>query len=246
MHKIKVIVNGARGKMGVEAVKTIKAQKDFSLVGELGREDNLQNEIKKTGADIVIDLTNADSVYKNALAIIQNGARPVIGTSGLIDAQIKELQELATSRALGGIIVPNFSIGAVLMMKFASIAAKYYQEVEIIETHHQQKLDAPSGTAMKTAELIASARQSPKQELNLKEIVKNVRGGEYKDINIHSLRLPGVIAKQDVIFGGVGETLTIAHNSINRESFMSGLVLACQHVLELNTLVYGLDKIIPF
>lgn len=240
----RVIVNGAKGKMGALACDTLNQHKEFDLVAQLGREDDLAQAIRYTQAQIVVDLTRADSVYQNALTIINQGAHPVIGTSGLLPDQIKELTNLCESRRLGGIIAPNFSISAVLMMIFAAKAAEYFPEVEIIEAHHQQKLDAPSGTALKTAEMIAGARKKPKNKLDLKELVPGARGGVHCDINIHSLRLPGVIARQQVIFGSEGETLTITDDCIDRRSFMPGVVLCCQKVLELTTLIYGLEHLL--
>lgn len=240
----RVIVNGAQGKMGSLACDTLERHSEFELVAQLGREDNLAKAIHDTQAQIVVDLTRADCAYQNSLTIIGQGARPVIGTSGLLPDQIKELTQLCKSRQLGGIIAPNFSISAVLMMLFAAKAAEYFTEVEIIETHHQQKLDAPSGTALKTAEMIAAARKKPKNKLNLKELLPGARGATYADINIHSLRLPGVLARQQVIFGNAGETLSITDDSMDRSCFMPGVVLACQKVLELNALVYGLEHII--
>jgi 4-hydroxy-tetrahydrodipicolinate reductase len=241
---IRVIVNGSSGKMGSLACDTIKNHSEFELVAQLTKQDNLAQAIKETGAQIVIDLTRADCVYENSLTIIKHGARPIIGTSGLVSTQIKELTALCESNKLGGIIVPNFSIGAVLMMNFAAKAAEYLSEVEIIETHHQQKLDAPSGTALKTAEMIAAARKNPKNKLELKELIPGARGGSHNEINIHSLRLPGVLARQEVIFGNLGETLSITHDSIDRRCFMPGVVLACQKVMSLNTLVYGLEHLL--
>lgn len=241
---IRVIVNGAAGKMGSLASTTLENHPEFELVARLGSNDKLAQTIKATQAQIVVELTRADCVYENSLTIIQAGAHPVIGASGLLAKQVSELTTLCEQEKLGGIIAPNFSIGAVLMMIFAAKAAEYLPEVEIIETHHQQKLDAPSGTAIKTAELIAKARKSPKNQLTLKELIPGARGGSYEDINIHSLRLPGVLAKQDVIFGSQGETLSISHNSIDRQCFMPGVVLACQKVMQLEHLVYGLESIL--
>lgn len=240
----RVIVNGASGKMGTLACETIRQYPEFELVAELGRGARLKDEISAKKADVVIDLTRADCVYDNSRVIIESGAHPVIGTSGLIPEQIKELQALCSEKKLGGIIVPNFSIGAVLMMKFAALAASYLPEVEIIEAHHQQKLDAPSGTAMKTAEMIAEARKGEKNKLPLKELVKGARGGEHHQVNIHSIRLPGVLARQDVLFGNQGETLTITHNSIDRSSFMPGIILACKAVKNLDSLYYGLEYVL--
>jgi 4-hydroxy-tetrahydrodipicolinate reductase len=239
----RVLVNGALGKMGAMACETLKGQQDFELVGALTRQDNLAKAIVDTKAEVVVDLTRADCVFDNSLCIIQQGARPVIGTSGLLSAQIEELAQLCEAQQLGGIVAPNFSIGAVLMMQFAAKAATYFSEVEIIETHHQNKLDAPSGTAMKTAELIAKARKS-KNKLELKELVPSARGGLYQDVSIHSLRLPGILARQEVLFGGLGETLSIKHHSTDRQSFMGGIVFSCRKVLELSTLVYGLEHLL--
>ncbi|WP_133128579.1 4-hydroxy-tetrahydrodipicolinate reductase [Legionella nagasakiensis] len=240
----RVIVNGAQGKMGAYACETITNHPNFQLVAGLTRHDDLQAAITSTKAQIVIDLTRADCVYQNSLTIINSGVHPVIGTSGLLDEQIKTLKKICKEKKLGGIIVPNFSIAAVLMMRFAAIAARYLPEVEIIETHHQQKLDAPSGTAMKTAELIATARQHEKNQLPLKELVPGARGASYHEVNIHSLRLPGVLAQQQVFFGNQGETLSINHNSIDRSSFMPGVILACQRVQTIDSLYYGLEHLL--
>lgn len=241
---ISVVVNGANGKMGALACQTLAEHPGFDLKAGLSRQDNLQVIINEIQPQVVVDLTTAESVYANTLTIINNNSCPVIGTSGLVDTQVSELQQLATAKKLGGIIVPNFSIGAILMMQFAKMAAKFMPEVEIIEAHHQQKLDAPSGTAIKTAEMIAKARRENKNQLAIREVVANARGADYQDTNIHSLRLPGFLASQQVIFGNTGENLTISHNSIDRSAFMPGLILACQAVLEQNTLIYGLESLI--
>lgn len=238
----RVIVNGAAGKMGMLACQAIEAHADFELVGALSRQDDLEQLIQDKQADIVVDLTRADSVYSNSLTIIKAGAHPVIGTTGLLGEQIHYLQQLCEQKKLGGIIVPNFSIAAVLMMHFAAKAARFLPEVEIIEAHHQQKYDAPSGTAMKTAELIAEARQGDKNKLQSHELISGARGALYQDIPIHSVRLPGILARQQVIFGNSGETLTIIHDSIDRSAFMPGLILSCQKVMQIDRLYYGLDK----
>lgn len=240
----RVIVNGAKGKMGTLACETLQNHTDFDLVAQLNKEDNLTQMIAHTSAQVVVDLTRADCVYENSLTIIQAGARPVIGTSGLLHSQIDALASLCESTNLGGIIVPNFSISAVLMMMFAAKAAAYLSEVEIIEAHHQQKLDAPSGTALKTAEMIAAARKYPKNQLALKELIAGSRGGTHEEVSIHSLRLPGIIARQEVLFGTVGETLSITHNTIDRQCFMPGIILSCQKVMTLDRLVYGLEHVL--
>lgn len=242
--QIRVIVNGAMGKMGALACETLKNHPQFDLVAQLSKKDHLAQVISDTNAEVVVDLTRADCVYENSLNIIQSGARPVIGTSGLLNRQIETLASLCQDHQLGGIIVPNFSISAVLMMMFAAKAAEYLSEVEIIEAHHQQKLDAPSGTALKTADMIAAARKHPKNSLALKELIAGARGGSHAEINIHSIRLPGVLARQEVIFGNLGETLSITHNTIDRQSFMPGIVLACQKVMTANRFFYGLEEIL--
>jgi 4-hydroxy-tetrahydrodipicolinate reductase len=242
--QVRVIVTGARGKMGTIAVETIRQHPQFTLVAALGSGDSLQHSIVDKKAQIVIDLTRADCVYENALTIIDSGVHPVIGTTGLREDELTILRNRCAEQQLGGIIVPNFSLGAVLMMRFAAMAARFLPEVEIIEMHHQQKLDAPSGTALKTAEMIHAARRSTKQALSLKELIPGARGGTHHDVNIHSLRLPGVLARQTVVFGNVGETLTITHDSIDRRCFMPGLILACQRVMDLDHLYYGLEHLL--
>ena len=239
-----VIVNGAHGKMGVQACQAIENHPNLKLVASLGRGDDLIESISKNRADIVIDLTSADCVYKNCLTIINQGAHPVIGTSGLLEEQIQTLRDLCEEKNLGGIIVPNFSISALLMMRFAADAARLLPNVEIIEAHHPQKLDAPSGTAIKTAELIAEARRVAKTTLPLRELLPGARGATHHDVNIHSLRLPGILARQQVIFGNMGETLTITHDTIDRASFMPGLILACERVPQLDRLYYGLEHVL--
>ncbi|KTC87008.1 4-hydroxy-tetrahydrodipicolinate reductase [Legionella brunensis] len=240
----RVIVNGAQGKMGILACETVKKNPDFELVAGLTRHDNLRQTIVDRQAEIVIDLTRADCVYENSLAIIESGAHPIIGTSGLVDEQIQTLKNYCEKEKLGGIIVPNFSISAVLMMRFAAEAARLLPDVEIIETHHQQKFDAPSGTAMKTAEMIAAARTTNAHSIKGHELIEGARGGSHHGVNIHSLRLPGVVARQHVIFGNSGETLTITHDSIDRISFMPGIILACQKVKNLKSLYYGLEHLL--
>ena len=242
----RVIVNGAEGKMGVLACEAIENHPAFQLVARLGRKNDLKNTIVNTQAQIVIELTRADCVFENSLTIIKSNAHPVVGASGLLPDQIQALQQLCAEKKLGGVIAPNFSISALLMMRFAAIAAHFLPEVEIVETHHQQKLDAPSGTALKTAEMINAARCHKKNELGLKELVPGARGASYQDVNIHSLRLPGVLACQNVIFGAMGETLTLTHNSIDRLSFMPGIILACERVQQLDTLYYGLEHLLDF
>jgi 4-hydroxy-tetrahydrodipicolinate reductase len=176
---------------------------------------------------------------------LARGIRPVVGTTGLSPEQLKELANRFQEAQLGAIIAPNFAIGAILCMKFAAMAAKYMPHVEIIELHHDRKLDAPSGTALKTAELIAQARHSFKQgHPEEEELIPGARGAEYHGFRIHSVRLPGLIAHQEVLFGATGQTLSIRHDSISRESFMPGVNLAIKAVMNLDHLVYGLEHLL--
>jgi 4-hydroxy-tetrahydrodipicolinate reductase len=242
---IRIIVNGANGKMGQITVKTLLNDADFSVVGELNRRHHLADEIKKHQAQVVVDLTTAESVFQNTQTIINAGAHPVIGTSGLVKEQIQTLQQLCKEKKLGGIIVPNFSIGVVLMMKYAQEFAKYFPDIEIIEMHHAGKLDSPSGTALRTAELLADARiQQPVALKNTRETISGARGANYQNIPIHAVRLPGFVAHQQILFGGVGESVTLRHDTTDRQCFMQGMVLACKKVLGLNELVCGLENIL--
>lgn len=241
---VKVIIIGANGKMGSATVNAIAQSHDFECVAKIGRQDDLAQTLSQTQAEIAIDFTDAHAVYDNAQLIIEHKIHPVIGSSGLNEEQIEVLSARCKQFALGGIIAPNFSLGAIMMMKCSALAARYFPNVEIIESHHPQKIDAPSGTAIKTADLIAQNRPHNPDACASEESIQGARGGNYRSIPIHSLRLPGVIAKQEVVFGGAGETLSINHNSLNRESFMPGVLLACHKALELNQLVYGLENLI--
>lgn len=218
---IKVLVNGANGRMGQTAITAINHVKDLTLAGTTGREDDLKKAIKESDAAVVIDLTVPDAVFKNAKTIIDAGAHPVIGTSGLTDKEQQTLIALCAKAGLGGVIAPNFSLGAILMMKYARDAAQYYKHAEIVEYHHDKKIDAPSGTALHTAEQM----QRP-------------------ETPIHSVRLPGLFAHQEVIFGGPGETLKIRHDAIDRSCMMPGILLACRKVVTLDHMVLGLEKLI--
>jgi len=237
---IKVLVNGAFGKMGLVTQQAIQQESDLKLVASLGRKDNLAKEIEKSQADVVVDFTLPNSVFENTETIIKTGARPVIGTSGLNPDQIKKLTQLCQQKNLGGIIAPNFSLGAILMMRYAADAAKYFSNAEIIEMHHEKKVDAPSGTAVKTAQLMGDARVSS----TVIDHSAPARGEAHYDIPIHSVRLSGLFAHQMVIFGGFGETLTIRHDSTDRNAMMPGVCLACRKVMDLDHLIYGLENVI--
>lgn len=240
---INVIVNGAKGRMGQEAVIAITQDPQLNLVAALDKTDDLASVIMKSDAHVVVDLTNAHSVFENAKKIITNKVCPVIGSSGLLEHQVNELKMLAKDLHVSGLIVPNFSLGAVLMMQFSEIAAKFFHHVEIIERHHPDKLDSPSGTAIRTADLIAAKIQNTAKAQSV-ETIPHALGANYKNIHIHSLRLNGSCAHQTVLFGGNAETLTIQHDSNNRKSFMPGLVLSCKKVQLLNGLHVGLENIL--
>ncbi len=205
----------------------------------------LEEAIIEQKPDVIVDFTIPEVVKQNAEIAIRMGVRLIIGTTGLTQEEIAHLDRLAKEYNIGGLIAPNFAIGAVLMMKFASMASKYISHVEIIELHHDQKLDAPSGTAIKTAELIAQERKEIKQgNTDEKESIEGARGGEFHGFRIHSVRLPGLVAHQEVIFGDQGQTLTIRHDSINRESFMPGVNLAIKKIQSISGIIYGLEHIL--
>lgn len=261
--QVKVVLAGPRGKMGKEAIKMITNVPEFELVACIDRKntaetrkeigvdvpvyEDLDQCLTEIKANVFVDLTIPEIGYRHTKTALKHNVRPVVGTSGFTNEQLDELSRIAEDQKCGCIIAPNFAIGAVLMMQFSKMAAKYMTDVEIIEKHHDQKLDAPSGTAQKTIELIKENRQ-PKQQGNPNEVetLAGARGGEVDGIRVHSVRLPGLVAHQEVIFGGVGQTLTIAHDSLNRESFMDGIKLAIEEALKLEELVYGLENILQF
>ena len=245
MEKIRVLVNGAEGRMGQEVVKSVTAAADLELVDQTDLGDDLIARINASQAQAVVDFTTAAVAFENTRKILEAGVHPIVGTSGLLAEQVVKLQQLAQDKGIGGLIAPNFAIGAVLLMKYAQEAARYLPDVEVIELHHNRKADAPSGTAVKTAQLIAEARKEiPKALVEEKELFEGARGSEVHGVRVHSLRLPGLVAHQEVIFGGTGETLTIRHDSIHRESFMPGVCLACRKVIGTQQLFYGLEHLL--
>jgi len=239
-----IMIIGPQGKMGAATCLAIEESPHYKLIAKVGRNDYLEQTLSSLKPDIAIEFTNASSVYHHSKILLNKGIKTIVGSSGLNQEQVNELSSICNMRKTGCIIAPNFSIGAILMMKFSSLAAKFFSEVEIVETHHQQKLDAPSGTALKTAQLIQQSRNESKQINKSKELYDGARGAEVHDVNIHSLRLPGYIASQQVMFGGQGENFTIGHNSISRDCFMPGVLLACQKVQTINHLVYGLEHLL--
>jgi len=261
---IKVIVSGACGKMGRSVLNAVYHDPELELVGAVDVNSgidvgdligvaktgiivdaDLQNVINNVKPDVMVDFTRPAVVMENARIALKNSVCPVIGTTGLSDDDKNEINKFCKGNNKGAFIAPNFAIGAVLMIKLSTEVAKYLPNVEIIELHHDQKLDAPSGTALRTAELISEVRKSmPQGHPDEVEKISGARGGDFDGIRIHSVRLPGYVAHQEVIFGGLGQTLTIRHDSINRDSFMPGVVLACKKVLKLEGLVCGLENIL--
>ncbi|HVE44611.1 MAG TPA: 4-hydroxy-tetrahydrodipicolinate reductase [Gammaproteobacteria bacterium] len=241
---IKVLVNGAFGRMGLITVTAINQQPTLSLVGQTGREYDLTKAIRDSQAEVVVDFTHADVGFQNAITIIEAGACPVIGTSGLTQDQIKHLKDICKERKQGGIAAPNFSIGAVLMMQCAEKIAAHMSHVEIIEMHHDAKKDSPSGTAMRSAEMIAASGKLAAAAIPTTETIPGARGASYAGIPIHAIRLPGLLAHQQIIFGNTGETLTLRHDSIDRQCFMPGVCLACEKVVALKHFAYGLEEIL--
>src|SRR3990167_340532 len=242
---IRVLVNGAFGRMGQLVTKAVAAHPNLELTGQTGREYNLKQAIEDSKADVVVDFTHPDTVYQNTKIILDAGARPVIGTTGFQPEQIKALQKHAADTKLGGIIAPNFSMGAVLVMKSAREIAKYIPNMEIIEMHHEAKVDSPSGTAMRAAEMIPEGAAKPNAlARESRETIPGARGASLLNIPIHSVRLPGMLAHLEILFGNSGETITLRHDSIDRQCYMPGVCLACEKVMELDRLVYGLEEIL--
>ena len=242
---IKVAVVGAKGRMGQEVCRAINSDKDLELVAQIDLSDSLMKAVEGK-AEVIVDFTNATAAAKTAQFAIENGINLVIGTTGFEKKFIDEMKELtAKNPSLGILIAPNFAISAVLMMQFAATAAKYFDSAEIIEFHHPEKLDAPSGTAVRTAELMTEARDSAKKSPMPDKTEKSIpgaRGAKVGDIPVHSIRMAGLVAHQEVIFGELGETLTIRHDSLNRSGYMPGVLLACKEVKNHPGLSIGLES----
>ena len=260
---IKLGVVGANGKMGCEVINLAINDKDFELVCAVDKfgagkkltetvivEENLEESLVKRKPDVVVDFTQPSVIYENIKTYIKLGIKSVIGTTGLSKTQVEEIEKMSNETNVGVIIAPNFSIGAILMMEFAARAAKYFNNAEIIEYHHNQKKDAPSGTSIKTAQMMMKNNDNFKLG-NCEEVetIKGARGGEYQEngkgnIQIHAVRMPGLVASQQVILGADGQILKIHHDTINRECYMSGVALAIKHIFDNNKFIYGLENII--
>jgi 4-hydroxy-tetrahydrodipicolinate reductase len=231
--------------MGAEVVKAVTDAADLELVAELDLGDSLET-LKSAGAQVVVDFTTPDSVMANLEFLISNGINAVVGTTGFDADRIAKLEKLiAANPKVGVLIAPNFAIGAVLMMEFATKAAKYFESAEIIELHHPNKVDAPSGTAARTAVLMSKARKDAGLEAMpdaTSTALDGARGANVGDIPVHSVRLRGLIAHQEVLLGGLGETLTIRHDSLDRAGFMPGVLLGVRSVISKPGLTFGLEK----
>ncbi|MEO1673123.1 MAG: 4-hydroxy-tetrahydrodipicolinate reductase [Cyanobacteria bacterium J06631_2] len=269
---IPVVVNGALGQMGREVIKAVSQAEDMMLVGAvdlnpeyLGQDigeiigigalevpvlNDLQSVLvlatQEKVQGVMVDFTHPNSVYENTRSAIAYGVRPVVGTTGLSDDQLQDLTEFAEKASTGTLIIPNFSIGIVLLQQAALTASQYFDHVEIIELHHDRKADAPSGTAIKTAQMLAEMGKSynpPKVESQ--ETMEGARGATAEsNIPIHSIRLPGLIAHQEVLFGAPGQLYTLRHDTSDRSCYMPGVLLSIRKVTELSSLVYGLEKIL--
>lgn len=240
---IRVGVLGARGRMGSEVVRAVEAAKDMEVVAAIDADDPLQ-VLVDSGAQVVVDFTHPDVVMGNLEFCVANGIHCVVGTSGFDNAKLAAVEHLLADRSgVGVLIAPNFGIGAVLLMRFSEIAARYYESAEIIELHHPRKADAPSGTAAHTARLIAAARSGmdPMPDATTQE-EPGARGAVVDGVRVHSLRISGMIAHQEVVFGGESETLTLRQDSLHRTSFMPGVVLGVREIVSRPGLAVGLDK----
>ena len=241
---IKVAVLGSRGRMGSEVVKAVNEAKDLELVAELDLGDSLDTLVS-AGAQVVVDFTTPDSVMANLEFVISKNIHAVIGTTGFDDARIAKIKSLLSTSKSGVLIAPNFAIGAVLMMEFATKAAKYFESAEIVELHHPNKVDAPSGTAVRTAELMSAARKEAGLSAGPDATTTSLdgaRGATVGQIPVHSVRLRGLVAHQEVLLGGIGETLTIRHDSIDRVGFMPGVLLGVRQVVDHPGLTFGLEN----
>jgi len=246
VEPIRVGVLGARGRMGTEVCEAINASDDLELVAMVDDGDWLFN-VSDAGADVVVDFTTPDVVMDNLHWCIDQGINAVVGTSGFTEARFDRVRGwLSHKPDLGVIVAPNFAIGAVLMMEFAARAARYFRSVEIVEMHHAGKIDAPSGTALRTAQMVADARAAaglgPAPDAT-KDEMAGARGTDVAGVRVHSLRAEGLVAHQEVLLGTTGETLTIRHDSYDRKSFMPGVLLAVRSVINRPGLTVGLGPL---
>ncbi|MDI3327318.1 MAG: 4-hydroxy-tetrahydrodipicolinate reductase [Alicyclobacillaceae bacterium] len=261
---IRVAVVGAAGKMGREVVRTVVREEGLELVGAVGTRpapdagvvagigeigvplsDNLQEVLVNRKPDVLVDFTRPDAAVHHVEAALALGVRPVVGTTGIPGESIRRWDAICREQNIGGLVAPNFAIGAVLMMRFAKEAARFFPHVEIVEMHHDRKLDAPSGTAVKTAEeIVSSGAPIRSGRPDEKELRPGARGADVGGVRIHSVRLPGFVAHQEIFFGGMGQVLTIRHDAVDRQCFMPGVVMAVRAVMTYTGMLYGLEPLL--
>ena len=257
---IRVVVHGALGRMGREVINALCADPQMEPVGAVDKRarekhlplpdqsrviplsSNLEALLEQTDPEVLVDFSVAEATLPAVRTAVSHKVNLVIGTTGLSAENLAEIDQLAKTNEVGAIVAPNFALGAVVMIHLAKIAAKFFDHAEIVEMHHEQKIDAPSGTALSTARAMLEARGKPFLYPQIqKESLGGTRGGELEGIALHSVRLPGLMAHQEVIFGTAGQTLTLRHDTVNRECYMPGVILAIKKVGELKGLTYGLD-----
>jgi 4-hydroxy-tetrahydrodipicolinate reductase len=245
-ERIRVALAGHRGKVGSVLAAAFQSVEDIEYVGGFGRGDDLSTFLHENRPRAFVDFTRPSEALHNALAAVAAGASPVIGTTGLAADAIDKLETACKAKHVGGIVAPNFAIGAVLMMHLADIAAPHFDAVEVIEMHHEAKLDAPSGTALSTARRLAARRGDKpfSHKKPEKETLAGTRGGEERGVAVHSVRLPGFVADQEVIFGLPGQTLTITHRTTSREAYLPGVLLAIRRVTSGTRFYRGLDELL--
>jgi len=262
MKPLRIVVNGALGRMGREVVKAVCAEPEMQVVGAVELEvaedslrlpdnsgavpfsSNLDYILTSCQPDVLVDFTIARATMPAVRVATKHGVNLVIGTTGLSADELSEVDRLAMAHKVGAVVAPNFALGAVLMIHLAKIAAKYFDYAEIIELHHHQKADSPSGTALATAKAMAAARGKPFYLSPQQRKTSESRGKQVEDITIHSVRLPGLVAHQEVLLGGQGQTLSVRHDTINRECYMPGVMLAIKEVVKRQGLIYGLDTLL--
>ena len=240
---IKVAVAGHRGRVGRALTPALEAEPDVEVVGGIGRGDDLAAFLSDRRPDVLVDFTRPDAALDNGLAAVRAGAVPVIGTSGLPEAAVHQLEQACAAAGLGGIVAPNFAVGAVVMMWLAEKAAPFFDAVEVIEMHHAAKVDAPSGTALATARRLGAA-SSFSHNRPEKVTLDHTRGGEEGGVAVHSVRLPGVVADQEVIFGLAGQTLTVTHRTTSREAYAPGVLLAIRRLTQEPRFYRGLEQLL--
>ncbi|MBM94144.1 MAG: 4-hydroxy-tetrahydrodipicolinate reductase [Legionellales bacterium] len=241
---IRVLVIGHLGKMGRIAIEAIESNPQLIYAGGCGRGQSLEEAIRTHQPMVGLDLTTPQTVLSHVHQLIDAGIHPVVGTSGLSALDIESLQHLCSEKQLGAMIVPNFSIGACLMMHCASLAAQFFTHAAITETHHLAKKDAPSGTALATADRIAQARKQSPTPHHSSETHPGSLGAQYREVPIHSLRLPSSLASQSVYMAQSGESLTLTHDSHDRSCFIPGISMACEQVVSLKRCMIGLDSLL--